>query len=151
MIIPFFLEKFEYDLYANLSLIEVLENQEEDLDKFIIQSFSHLINVHHIWNSRLIGTKAQSGENDLLPLSYFARFSRENYKVSIDYIEKEELNKKISYHSSEGVQLVKQDLNILYHILNHSTHHRAQIILQLNNLNLKRPDFNFIIFKSSND
>ncbi len=143
----FFLEKFEYDFYASKNLIEHIEQQESFVSSFVFKSFSHIINVHHIWLSRLKGSKAESHFWDELPLFYFQKLLEANYTETIDFIERIELENKINYHSSEGVEFTKSINDVLYHILNHSNYHRAQIIMDLKNNNLTVPSFNFITFK----
>lgn len=143
----FFLEKFEYDFYASKNLIEHIEQQESFVSSFVFKSFSHIINVHHIWLSRLKGSKAESHFWDELPLFYFQKLLEANYTETIDFIERIELENKINYHSSEGVEFTKSMNDVLYHVLNHSNYHRAQIIMDLKNNNLAVPSFNFITFK----
>lgn len=143
----FFLEKFEYDFYASKNLIEHIEQQESFVSSFVFKSFSHIINVHHIWLSRLKGSKAESHFWDELPLFYFQKLLEANYTETIDFIERIELENKINFHSSEGVEFTKSMNDVLYHVLNHSNYHRAQIIMDLKNNNLAVPSFNFITFK----
>jgi uncharacterized damage-inducible protein DinB len=143
----FFLEKFEYDFYASKNLIEHIEQQESFVSSFVFKSFSHIINVHHIWLSRLKGSKAESHFWDELPLFYFQKLLEANNTETIDFIERIELENKINYHSSEGIEFTKSINDVLYHILNHSKYHRAQIIMDLKNNNLSVPSFNFITFK----
>ena len=143
----FFLEKFEYDFYASKNLIDCIEGQEDLVSSFVLTSFSHVINAHHIWLSRLKGSIAESHFWDELPLHYFQKLLEANYTVTIDFIEKIELENKVNYHSSEGVEFTKSINDVLYHILNHSNYHRAQIIMDLKNNNLAVPSFNFITFK----
>lgn len=143
----FFLEKFEYDFYASKNLIEHIEQQESFVSSFVFKSFSHIINVHHIWLSRLKGSKAESHFWDELPFFYFQKLLEANHTETIDFIERIELENKINYHSSEGVEFTKSINDVLYHVLNHSNYHRAQIIMDLKNNNLTVPSFNFITFK----
>lgn len=146
MIKSFFQDKFEYDYNANIQWLECITNQEDSLSDFIKKSMSHLINVHHIWNCRLQGVKPESETWDLLPIDYFKQFIHQNYIETVDYLEKIELGEKIKYHSSEGANFSKKDIDILYHILNHSNYHRAQIAMDLRNNGLKVPSFNFITY-----
>jgi uncharacterized damage-inducible protein DinB len=143
----FILDKFEYDFYASKSLIEHIERQEDKVSSFVIKSISHIINVHHIWNSRLFGKKAESGVWDILPVPFLLSLHRQNYRETIDYLEKIELGEKVNYHSSEGVQFDQLDLDILYHMLTHSNYHRAQIIHDMKQNQLEVPSMNFISFK----
>ena len=143
----FFLEKFEFDFYASTNVIECIENREDEVSPFVKNSFSHCINAHHIWLSRLKEQQAESNFWDDLPLMYFQKLHEVNYTETIDFIEKFELDSKINYHSSEGVNYSKSVIDILYHILNHSNYHRAQIIMDLKQTNLAYPSLNFITFK----
>ena len=45
-------------------------------------------------------------------------------------------------------ELEKKDLDILFHVLNHSVYHRAQIVLDLKQQDLKYPSFQFITFRN---
>ena len=143
----FFIDKFEFDFYANKSLCLNLLKNENQLNDFILRSTSHIINIHHIWNARLLGELPESNEWDKLPIDYFLKLNQSNYLTTIDYLENLELNEKVNYHDSEGILLKKNNSDILYHILNHSTHHRAQISLEMNRLKLLNSSSNFIVYK----
>lgn len=147
MIKEFFLDKIEYDLACNLTWIKSLEDNENKLDSYVLKSMSHVINVHHIWNSRLLNKSPESDLWDLLPLSYLRKFAEQNTIESKDYLEKYELGEKVNYHSSEGVKYSRSDIDILYHILNHSNYHRGQIALRLKELEIKPPSLNFIVYR----
>jgi uncharacterized damage-inducible protein DinB len=142
----FFLDKFEYDYFAQRNWIKFIEEQEGQISDFTKSSFSHIINVHHIWNCRLNTTIPESNSWDLLPTEYLDKLVCANYMETINYLENNELNEKINYHSSEGFEISKLDKDILYHILNHSNYHRAQIVMDLKLKRLKSPNFNFISF-----
>lgn len=132
---------------TNENWIRNMENQETELNEFMIKSMSHIINVHHRWNSRLFEEIAESGNWDILPIEYWMRFCEENYRQTVDFLEKNELNQKIKYHSEEGVQLEKAVTDILYHILNHSNYHRAQIAREMKLAELNVPSLNFIFYR----
>jgi uncharacterized damage-inducible protein DinB len=143
----FFLDKFEYDYFAMRNWIKFIEEQEEQISDFCITSVSHIVNVHHIWNRRLNEVLPESNTWDILPVDYLNKLAYANYMETINYLENHELNEKINYHSSEGVKISKLDTDILYHILNHSNYHRAQIVMDLKQKGLKHPNFNFISFR----
>jgi uncharacterized damage-inducible protein DinB len=142
----FFQEKFEYDFFASKNWIESLESQEEFVSEFAIRSMSHILNVHHIWNRRLLDKPLESELWDVFPIHFLQKLLEENYRETIEYLEKLEQTEKIKYHSSEGVGFEKSTTDVLYHILNHSNYHRAQIALDLKQKNLKTPNFNFISY-----
>jgi uncharacterized damage-inducible protein DinB len=143
----FFIDKFEFDFESNRIWTENLMNNEDELTPFILNSMSHIINVHHIWNMRLLQETPESGIWDSLPIDFFNKFHFNNYQTTINFLENHEIEEKINYHDSEGVPLEKFSIDILYHILNHSNYHRGQINLELKHLNISPSISNFIFFK----
>ena len=143
----FFQDKFEYDFICNRKWSEVLIENENLINDFIIRSMSHIINVHHIWISRVDETEPESHSWDKLPMDYWISLSQENYNRTIEFLEHLELTQKVDYHSEEGVELSKEVVDILYHILNHNNYHRAQISLEMRKLGIQPPSFNFITFR----
>lgn len=143
----FFLDKFEYDYFATKNWIKCIEEQEDKVSPFVLKSISHIINAHHIWICRLLNKKAESELWDLLPISYMDRLHEHNYQETIDFLEKYELNEKVNYHSAEGVKMTKNISDVLYHVLNHNNYHRAQIVMDLKQHELKHPSYNFITYR----
>lgn len=146
MITDFFLDKFEYDFRCNQRWTEVLIQNEDAINAYIQKSFSHILNVHHIWMHRLLDLPSESYTWDLLPIDYWEKLARENHLKTIDFLEKQELTHKVNYTSEEGIAYEKDTIDILYHILNHSNYHRAQISREMGILELQPPAFNFISF-----
>lgn len=144
----FLLDKFEYEFNALKLWIECIEEQEDQVSDFVKRSISHIINAHHIWNSRLLGRRAESEFWDTLPIRFLQKLNQQNYREVLDYMENFELGEKVNYHSSEGIRFDRTDLDILFHVLNHSVYHRAQIVLDLKQQNLKYPSFQFITFRN---
>ncbi len=140
----FFQEKFEQEFQILRKLIEHIEDQEDEISEFTQRSISHIINVHHIWNARLKGSKAESDLWDVFPIRHMQKLNQFNFTETFDYLEKIELGERINYHSSEGIGLSGKDIDILFHILQHSVYHRAQIIADMKKHSLK---FNSETFK----
>ena len=147
MIKEFFLDKFEYDYFATRNWIKVIVDQEDQVSPFVLKSISHILNVHHIWNSRLNGQESESELWDVFVVDHLYQLHDANYRETINFLEQNELDQKVHYHSSEGIKLEKNTIDILYHILNHSNYHRAQIVMDLKQNNLAHPSFNFITFR----
>lgn len=131
-----FERRFHIDFQRNKLLFNVLIEHENQLSPFVIKSFSHLLNTHHIWLSRLNRTRAESNLWDILPIEYGLKFAEENHRKTIAFLDDHELNEKINYHDSEGVALDSTASDILFHILDHNTYHRAQINLELRTLQI---------------
>lgn len=143
----FFREKFEFDLHANLRWCDLLSAHEDTLPTYVVKSMSHIINVHHIWNCRLMQQPAESSDWDLLPFAYWPHLLRDNFRKTTDYLDHQSAFEKINYHDSEGVPMEKEAMDILYHVLNHSNYHRAQIAKCCKDANLPVANTNFIVFK----
>ena len=143
----FFLDKFEYDFHATANWIKSIEDQEDEISDFVKRSISHIINVHHIWNARLMNKKVESELWDVLPVSYLKGLHEQNYRETVDFLEKYELEEKVNYHSAEGIKMTKNVIDILYHMLNHANYHRAQIVMDLKQHGLSAPSFNFISYR----
>ena len=147
----FFKEKFEIDLQSNLAWVKFLEENEDALDfdqnQILKKWFSHIINVHHIWNARLEQKKSESEDWDLLPNFYFERLLFENFNQTMQIIEQQDLDQKVNYHDSEGVPMEKETLDVLFHMLNHSNYHRAQMALKGKEWGFKIPSFQFVVFR----
>lgn len=143
----FFSEKFEFDLYANLAWTKIFVEHEDALSPYLIRSMSHIVNVHHIWNSRLDQTVAESSDWDILPVDFMERLHQENYNQTIQFLEYGTLEQKVNYHDSEGVPMEKQTMDILYHVLSHSTYHRAQIAKEARDLGIPIASANFILMR----
>jgi uncharacterized damage-inducible protein DinB len=143
----FFLDKFEYDYFATKSWIRCIEEQEDKVSPFVLKSISHIINAHHIWVCRLLNKKPESEVWDILPVPYLGRLHEHNYQETINFLEKYELNEKVNYHSAEGVKMTKNISDVLYHVLNHNNYHRAQIVMDLKQHELKYPSYNFITYR----
>ena len=133
----FFQEKFEQDFQTLKKLIELIEDQEDEISEFTRRSISHMINVHHVWNARLRGLKAESDLWDIFSIHHLQKLNQFNYAETFDYLENIELGERINYHSSEGIKLNDSDIDILFHILQHSVYHRAQIIADMKKKSLK--------------
>ncbi len=126
--------------------MKVLDQHYDELNDFIKRSYSHILNVHHIWIARLEGKEPESFSFDVLPTNYWSKLANQNYLQTVEYLENIDIKDHMSYHDEEGVVMEKDVIDVLYHILNHSVHHRAQISRELRQLGIEPPAFNFIAF-----
>lgn len=147
MLRQFFLDKFEFDYQVNRTWSAHLQLYEDDSNQFINKQMSHIVNVHHIWVSRLESARPESNEWDVLPMAFWDRLLEENYRRTELYLRHFDEASKTNYHDSEGVPMQKSDSDILYHILNHSQYHRAQIARELRLLELPVPSMHFIQYR----
>lgn len=137
---------FAYNFEANKSWSKQLALFENDLTDYCIRSMSHIINVEHLWLSRILGKSVESGDWDILPLSHFERFHVDNYvlfeQISLQFSE----DRLITYTNSEKMIRNKLLSDLLFHVLSHSNYHRAQIAKEFRLLDLPVIPTNYIEF-----
>ncbi len=122
----FFKQLFEYNHHFNLKLAQsLLENRDVTLQKSI-KLFSHILNAHEIWNSRIQGKTTTYGVWDIHNPIDFENIIELNQKATNAIVEKLPLDKLIKYSKGKGQKKVS---DILFHIINHSTYHRGQIAM----------------------
>ncbi|WP_350284284.1 DinB family protein [uncultured Croceitalea sp.] len=138
---------FDYNFYCNKKLIA----QAEGLAKYPEHSaklFSHILNAHHIWNKRIMGLDREFDVWQLHDKDTWADIHYENQRSTFEVIRNtEDFNKRIDYETTEG-RLFASDLkDILFHIINHSTHHRGQLLADLRANDLDIEELDFILYK----
>lgn len=60
-----------------------------------------------------------------------ATIDRENYFTSLKIVGEVDLEKLMTYNNATGGQFTNKIKDLLFHIINHSTYHRAQLALLL--------------------
>lgn len=144
----FFQNQFDCNHAENEGCLQVLIDQEDQIDPFCIRQFSHILNHHYIWMSRLKGEKPGSELWDVLPLDYWHSFNRENQRSTQEYLKHADLTEE--YLDAEALLLEhRRTSDILQHILKHSVYHRAQINLRLRDLGLSIPSTEFVRINKS--
>ena len=140
----FLLRKFEIEYNSIQSLIRSIEDQEEQIPEYSLKGISHIINVHHIWNCHLIGKKSESNVWDVFPVHFLQKLNTQNFQETYDYIEKQELNSTIHYVSKLVKSMETRSEDVLFHILQHCSYHRGQIIQNMKTNRLKVPSNQFV-------
>jgi len=141
----FFNELFDYNFYCNKQLIESCSTLENVPEKSI-ELFSHLLNAHHIWNSRITGKEPIYEVWQLHDIKDWADIHYENQRASFEITSNaDDFEKRIDYENSEGRLFTNTLQDLLFHIINHSTHHRGQIatIFRSNDLTPHPLDYAF--------
>lgn len=135
----FLLRKFEIEYNTVQALIRCVEAQEELVTDYAIKSICHIINVHHIWNCRLLHTPPESNEWDIFPLHYLEKLNTQNFQETYDYLEKQELGSTVKHQSEQFGTIERSAADLLFHLLQHSAYHRGQVVLNLKSNGLNYP------------
>ena len=145
-----FKELFEYTHYFNKKVIELIsENKQKSCEK-AIKLLNHTINANQIWNARIINESQFevwqiNNWDDLLKLN------DDNYSNTLKILNNFDIYAEIDYKNSKGETFSNIIKDILFHIINHSTYHRAQIATELKQNGVKPIISDYIFYKRKID
>ena len=138
---------FDYNFYCNKKLIDECIKLEKAPAKSL-SLFSHILNAHHIWNARLLGSEIIFEVWQEHPVKEWGDIHYENQRSSFEIITNtDNFERRIDYENSEGRLFTNTIQDILFHIVNHSTHHRSQISMDFRTNDLEPIKLDYIFYK----
>jgi uncharacterized damage-inducible protein DinB len=145
----YFIQLFNYDRYANLRMLETIKKASDETEP--VRLMSHLFAAQQIWLNRCKREPAISGA--LWPdwtVDAFEQIINDNHQKWISFLEglnDEDFEKQVSYKNSRGESFENKLSDVLAHLINHGTHHRAQAgqYLKLAGIELPNTDYIFYI------
>lgn len=141
-----FQQLFEYDLWANSRMLHALIDHEVADEKSLFW-INHITNAEIIWVDRIKGKSEMISPALLRPLSEVAPALFNVHQELRELIEPDtDYRRVIPYTNSQGEAYKNTVGNILTHVANHSTHHRAQIAARLREMNIAPPGTDYIFF-----
>ncbi len=142
----FFCDIFEYHNHYNQKIVVSLTANQDKLNERAIPLFSHCINAHQIWNARILGTESL-GVNQLHTLEKCKEIDRLNYTDTLKILSDFDLDKQIVYKNSKGDEFSNSIQHILFHVANHFTHHKGQLISGLRQSGIEPIVTDYIFYK----
>lgn len=143
----FFNELFDYNFYCNKKLIEACGPLKKVPAK-TMSLFSHLLNAHHLWNARITGAEPSYEVWQEHPVSSWEEIHYENQRNTFEIITNtDDFEARIDYQNSEGRLFTNTVQDMLFHIINHSTHHRAQILSDLRDNGIEPVSLDYVFYK----
>ena len=143
----FFNELFDYNFYCNKKLIEAC-GQLKKVPKRSATLFNHLLNAHHIWNARITGAEASFGVWQDHPFETWEDIHYENQRNTFEIITgTNDFEARIDYNNIEGRLFTNTVQDMLFHIVNHSTHHRAQILSDFRDNGIEAVSLDYVFYK----
>ncbi len=139
-----FIFQFYFDYQSNKRFIESFYDKGWDKIERIRQLICHNLNVHHIWNARLIGVEPISLDWDDLPYYSWEKLNDENNQQTLLFLQECDFDVIINYKTSEGLEKSLPISQILSHIICHSSYHRGQINMLLGLAELEPLECNLI-------
>lgn len=135
----------EYNFWANDQFIIRLKDHDS-LPTKIESLMSHILSAHRIWLGRIAGRGSLPSAWDKVERQAWEEINIELYNETTDLVKSTRAEKKISYHNSKGEHFTNELQGILYHIVNHSTHHRAQVALLMRESGILPPGSDLIVY-----
>lgn len=142
----FFKKIFLYHYKTNQKLLEAMELASEENSEELLDIFSHSINAHQLWNARIMGRKGL-GVFQRHEWHHCEAWNKQNYFDTVDIIEAMKLEDTIDYTNSQGMKCQNSIEDILFHISNHFSHHRGQLVRVMREAGIKPPVTDYIFYK----
>ncbi|MBL1233239.1 MAG: DinB family protein [Vicingaceae bacterium] len=142
----FFKDIFEYHHYFNQKLGQQMIENKNILSEKVIPLFSHTINAHQIWNARITNTE-KLDVHQVHSLPQCIKIDINNFKDTLEIINEYKLNEIIPYSNSKGNEFNNSIEQILFHIANHFSHHKGQIISDLKHSGITPLITDYIFYK----
>ena len=145
-----FIELFEYNHHFNQKLAALIVENKTRTSEKTQKLINHLINAQQIWNARIQNTE-QSDVWQINDWSKLSGIDADNYETSLKILNDYDLNASIQYTNSKGETFSNKIKDILYHIINHATYHRAQIATDLKQNGIEPINTDYIFYKRKSE
>lgn len=144
--ISLFKDIFEYHHHFNQKLILEIKNNFSQLPERTFPLFCHVLNAHQIWNARILHV-ATFGVQQLHDLEACGNIDDQNYSNTLQLLNTIDLKTVTSYKNSKSQEFSNTVRDILFHVANHTTHHRGQIISDFRQKGISPIVTDYIFFK----
>ena len=144
----YFHDMFEYNKYANNLFIKVISDSNIENTK-INKLMSHVLNAHDIWLCRLQKKVARFGSWEIHSNDLLSEINQQLHieaQYFINTLSLNDFNGIIKYMNTKGESFENTIADGLTQLINHGTHHRAQISLLLRQLEIEPPASDYIFY-----
>ncbi|MEM7103374.1 MAG: DinB family protein [Bacteroidota bacterium] len=142
----FFEDLHNYHHILNQKVINLFIKNRENISEKSTNWLCHSLNAHQIWNARIMQEQPM-GVFQVHTLEKCLDIDKTNFRNSQHILDNYALDAVIGFHDSKGNPYENILKDILFHITNHFTHHRAQIMSDLRNNGIKPLRTDFIYYK----
>ncbi|PQB03945.1 DinB family protein [Aureitalea marina] len=143
----FFRDKLEYHLYSNRQIIDSLLEDGSKTSEDMIKLISHTLHAQGIWNNRILGQQYTGGVWDLIELTELHDLNDSLHHQSLEILEGTDLSKEVIYSNSRGQAFNNTVAQILYHLINHGTYHRGQIMILMSEAGIQTFGSDYVVYK----
>lgn len=145
---PYFTRLFDYDLHTNLALIDSII--ASNITGKAVELMAHLLVAQQIWLKRcLLDPTAGDAQWPDWPAAGLKAIAKQNHADWLSFLNKlsaDDFNGTITYQNSKGHIFNNTLSDILAHLINHGTHHRAQAGQYLKQVGVQLPNTDYIFY-----
>jgi uncharacterized damage-inducible protein DinB len=144
----YFIRLYKGNYWANATFLES-SISVYDTNKYIAETFSHVINAQFIWMSRIKGEKSPYKVREIHSIETLRQIIPQISKMWIAYLENatpEEYNREIHYTNSFGESFTSKIIDIVSHLISHSHYHRGQCNAALRKNGVEPINIDFITY-----
>ncbi len=140
---------FQYTEWANDRVLGTLR-AADTVPEQAVELFSHLLRTQDMWYGRVQSTDHATldlwVDEDLSACADRVEASAQRWQTVLDDRGATDLDQPITYTNSSGISFETPLRGILSHVVNHGTHHRAQIALVLREAGIAPPATDYIFY-----
>jgi len=144
----YFINLINYDKFANQQIVETIKNT--GYTEQPVQLMAHLLAAQQVWYNRCVELPATGGS--LWPdwqLDTFEGLINNSHLKWMHFLNKIDdaaFDRQIAYQNSRGQSFSNKLSDILAHLINHGTHHRAQAGQHLKLAGAELPPMDYIFY-----
>ncbi len=143
------LKLFRYNEWANQQVLEAVA-QTNAQPRPMLNLLGHIAATQEIWLARILNTESQHQpiwpEYDLDSIREKLAEGSEEWSAFIETMNDEHFKEEHQYTNSKG-KLFKTTLeDVVLHVVNHGTHHRAQLVKMLRDQGEEPPVTDYIFY-----
>lgn len=144
-----FIHLFKYNDWATREVANSMEGLE-DRDPRLIELLSHIVAAQKLWLIRVLGREVHISPWEKYTIEECVTHSTTvtaEWINLLESLEENELDKRIEYINTKGDKFVNTIKDIIIHIINHSTYHRAQIAQKVKSLKETPAATDYIVYQ----
>ncbi len=127
----YFQSLYKYNHWCNEQMISLIKKHPKAYSERAGTLIGHTLNTHHIWTCRLQRTDRKHGVWDIFKIEELAPYNQENFEASMYVLDRFDYEYLLTYINTIDETHTNRIKDILFHIANHSTYHRGQLMTEL--------------------
>jgi uncharacterized damage-inducible protein DinB len=138
---------YQYNAAMNKKVLHAALSNTEKLSDKCKTLISHGLAAHHIWNVRILEQTALYTVWDLIDSNKWLSLDESNHEQTAEILADCKLSDVFHYTNTKNIQYKNKVEDILFHVINHSTYHRAQIATEFKACGLSPIASDYIAYK----